>query len=166
MNFKSKIYIRFNTMKIKHPVFTMVALCGFFSSYVFKLDYLVRVSFCWMWGILVSFTVMCFVAPTCYGRMALKHGWTMTTFYCGHFVLHILPLIYVHYHGLTNVKLEHGLVAAFTFLCWCFWAGGWQMNLSNLYVFVFPQTWRAVIFLNAFVQLSTPAWMFLLSHNA
>ena len=90
-------------------------------------------------GTYVSFTIAPLLDKKIYQRMRTKSGWSVATFYAGHFVLHVAPLIYACL-SLPRPQLWHGLSAC---TLHCFWYA--VNDMDELYVPMKRSEWHALM---------------------
>lgn len=71
-------------------------------------------------GSTISFSLLPFFDETAYQRQISKLGISVSVFYIGHVILHILPCVFIMYYPPQSVSLVHVWVAHIIKLLWAY----------------------------------------------
>lgn len=113
------------------------------------------ISSCLAWGSTVSFSLVPMFDKTVYKRQRKKHGFSLSVFYAGHVLLHIVPCVLVSIHFPQRVTMVHCWMAHFVQLTWA-WVAQGSIYLNDLYVFMEKRHWEyswAITFLFHYTPL-------------
>lgn len=99
---------------------------------------------CWAYGVLASFCAARLLDPLCYVRISQKNGWSMSLFYVGHALLHVLPCCLVVVRPPASSRAWHGVLAGTLHLTWTFTTEDGGIYLDRTYVSFPTSTWNAI----------------------
>lgn len=108
------------------------------------------VACCCFTGALLSFSVAPLLDASVYSRMRFAHSWSLLVFYCGHYLLHIAPVLMLARH-IDAVHPVHGLLASCLHVCWFN-----SIDANSVYVPMLRQEWRILMLVSVVTELATP----------
>jgi hypothetical protein len=150
---------------IQINVFTNIALFSTFLAWLNKCEFMMCVSYCWMWGILASFTKVRISDPTIYVRMMHKKRITPFVFHSGNIVLHVLPVVTTLVPPFPYITFYHSAVASCLFYSWCHIVSRGTLDLSHVYVYMPRDKWKRSIHETVGVLFVVPLMFHLLSSS-
>ena len=109
-------------------------------------------------GSILSFSLIPVFDKTAYRRQRLKFDISVTYFYLGHFMLHILPCAFIMYYPPQSVSILHVWVAHIIQIGWAYCVQG-SLFVDDIYVPLKKQTWYKLWTL-AFMGHYIPSMMF------
>jgi hypothetical protein len=145
--------------KMKLNVFTNITLFSTFLSWILNSEFILCISYCWIWGVMISFTAARFVDHTVYERMMEKNKMSSFVFHSGNLVLHFLPVVATLFPPFPHITFYHSTIASGLFYYWCFWASRGTLDLSTIYVYMPNDVWKKSIYGTICVFFCVP-WLF------
>lgn len=119
------------------------------------LDFIGPLSCCVGTLVNASFHFAIYLDDTVYRRMRIRNEWNIFTFYAGHVLLHILPLIVSIGFWVHTVRVHHVATSSGLHLLWVASVSsrGRFGDLSHVYVRMDPRHWHLCIFVGIVAQV-------------
>ena len=106
-------------------------------------SFLWKISCCNIFGTTISFSCVPFFDSYAYERQRKKRNFTVFTFYMGHFVLHVLPCMFVYYNLPFNIYISTCIMAFGLKILWAICSCG-NIYLNDIYVTMENNVWEKV----------------------
>ena len=133
---------------MKLNVFTIVSLTFMSLGYVMGLDStLWKVSCCNIFGSTISFSCVPFWDSLAYKKQREKNNFSISVFYIGHIVLHIVPCIFICYNLPMDIDIYTCINAFGIKLLWAYITNG-SIYLDNVYVPMEKNVWEKMWFVS------------------
>lgn len=113
------------------PCLTHVALWILVWGATSHNSFFLRVGKSLMLGCTVSFSCTPLLDEYAFARMRRRHGWSVSTFWLGHMVIHFIPILLVWRERVEEV---HGITAVAVHFMWYWIASKGTWSLDDVYV--------------------------------
>ena len=133
--------------------FTSICLALWAYAWASQSTYWLSLVIPLMWGSAVAFTCAPLFDANVFAALRRRRGWTMTEFYLGHALLHVVPLVMTM--GAVPVRTWDGIRAAVFHLTWGLLESPASalLSLDEVYVPMRLSAWRNLFAIAALTEV-------------